>query len=278
VVFLLGALSGSTRLVGLIGNPVSHSLSPRMQNAAFAACGLDWAYVPLPVESDRLREAVRGLVALGFEGANVTIPHKTAVLEACDEVDEVASTAASANTLIVRDGRVQASSTDGLAVTDAVDARGARVLLLGAGGSAQAVGCALLAAGAAGLEVAARRAEAAEALAAHLDRTFPAAEVQASPGWPPAPGEATLLVQTTPLRDEVVVQPTAALAVVDLAYRADGQPTALVAAAQAVGCVVVVDGLEVLLRQGAASFTRWTGLPAPVDVMRAALRPPPPAG
>src|SRR4029079_11746048 len=98
-------ISGETRLVGLCGDPVSRSLSPRMHNAAFAACGLDWAYVPLPVEEARVRAAVRGLVALGFAGANVTIPHKTAVLAACDEIDEIAEKARSANTLVVRDGR-----------------------------------------------------------------------------------------------------------------------------------------------------------------------------
>ncbi len=81
-------LSGATRLVGIIGNPVSHSLSPWMHNAAFAALGLDWAYVPLRVDGERLKDAVRGLVALDFVGANVTIPHKTAVIEFCTEVDD----------------------------------------------------------------------------------------------------------------------------------------------------------------------------------------------
>ena len=129
------------------GHPLTHSLSPRMQNAAFAAAGLDWAYVPLGVEPARLEEAVRGLVALGFAGANVTIPHKTAVLASCDELDEVAERAGSVNTLVIRDGRVLGSSTDGLAVTDAVEAEGAQVLVLGAGGAAQAVATALVDAG-----------------------------------------------------------------------------------------------------------------------------------
>ncbi|MBM3679642.1 MAG: shikimate dehydrogenase, partial [Actinobacteria bacterium] len=95
------ALSGTTTLVGIIGNPVSHSLSPRMQNAAFAAAGLDWAYVPLPVCGERVGEAVRGLVALGFAGANVTIPHKGAVIAHCDEVEGIAAEADSVNTLVV---------------------------------------------------------------------------------------------------------------------------------------------------------------------------------
>ena len=83
-------ISGRTRLVALLGDPVAQSLSPRLQNAAFAARALDWAYVAARVEADRLAAAVGGLVALGFAGANVTIPHKTAVLELCDEVDDVA--------------------------------------------------------------------------------------------------------------------------------------------------------------------------------------------
>ena len=140
-------LRGTTTLVGLLGDPVAGSLSPRMQNAAFAAAGLDWAYVPLPVAAERLGEAVRGLVALGFVGANVTIPHKRAVIELCDELDDVAERARSVNTLVVRNGRVLGSSTDGAAVAGAIEAAGARCLILGAGGAAQAVIAALWDAG-----------------------------------------------------------------------------------------------------------------------------------
>ena len=86
-------IAGGTRLVGLVGSPVGHSLSPRMQNAAFAARGLDWAYVPLPAEAGRLEAALAGLVALGFAGANVTIPHKTGAIAFCDELDPVAERA-----------------------------------------------------------------------------------------------------------------------------------------------------------------------------------------
>lgn len=257
-------LSGATRLVGIIGNPVSHSLSPRMQNAAFAAAGLDWACVPLRVDADRVGDAVRGLVALDFAGANVTIPHKTAVLDFCDEVDPVAERARSVNTLVVRDGRVLGSSTDGLAVTGAVDARGARVLVLGAGGAAQAVAVALADAGATSVAVAARRREQAEELAR-------LAGGQAVP-WPPSGVDADLVVNATPLKEELLIEPRPEQQIVDLAYLPDGRPTALVAAARAAGCRAVVDGLEVLVRQGAASFERWTGAGAPVDAMRAAVR------
>ncbi len=266
------APTASTRLVGILGHPVSHSLSPRMQNAAFAARGLDWAYLPLPCEPARLGEAVRGLVALGFEGANVTIPHKTAVLDHCDEVDEIARKGASANTLLIRDGRVHATSTDGLAVTSVVNAAGARVLMLGAGGAARAVATALMDAGVASLRVYARRREASEELVSHLRRAFPHGDVGELEA-PEDTGAITMLVNATPIREELPAQPQPHQQIVDLAYRADGEPTAFVAAAREVGSTVVVDGLEILVRQGAASFERWTGVPAPIDAMRSAVAP-----
>ena len=264
-------LSGETRLVGLIGRPVAGSLSPRMQNAAFAARGLDWAYVPLPVEEGRLEAAVAGLVALGFGGANVTAPYKTQVLAYCDELDDVAMRSGSVNTLLVREGRVRGSSTDGAAVTGAAETGGERVLLLGAGGAAQAVGTALLEAGARELVVAARRSAAAEALVVRLGSVFHGGDVRAAAGWPPREA-VDLVVNCTPLQDEAPVEPAAGQGVVDLAYRPDGRPTALVEAARAAGCEPVVDGLEVLARQGALSFERWTGVAAPLDVMLAAVR------
>ena len=103
----MSGISGATRLVGILGWPVEHSLSPRMQNAAFAALGLDWAYVPLPAPPERLADALEGLVALGFVGANVTSPHKHAVARLC-----APGTPLSVNTLLVRDGGIEGTSTD----------------------------------------------------------------------------------------------------------------------------------------------------------------------
>jgi shikimate dehydrogenase len=266
-------MTSKTRLVGLLGHPVSHSLSPLMQNAAFAARALDWAYVALDVEPARLEAAVSGLVALGFEGANVTIPHKTRVVAFCDELDPVAERGGSVNTLVIRGESVLGSSTDGLAVAEAVDVRGAHVLVLGAGGGAQAAATSLLEEGAASLRVAARDEERAGALVSRLRTLFPKLDIEAARGWPPERGEATLLLNATPIRDEVVVEPEGLSMVVDLAYRADGEPTPLVSAARAAECETV-DGLEVLVRQGAASFERWTGVPAPVEIMRSVLRRP----
>ena len=119
-------ITGTTRLVGVIGWPVSHSRSPRMHNAAFAALGLDWAYVPLPVPPERVGDAVRGLVALGFAGANVTVPHKQAVIPFLDELTPVARAIGAVNTIVVRpDGSLLGDSTDGAGFMADLRAHGA---------------------------------------------------------------------------------------------------------------------------------------------------------
>ena len=242
-------IRGTTTLVGLLGWPTSHSLSPRMQNAGFAALGLDWAYVPLPTPPELLGDAVRGLVATGFAGANVTIPHKQAVLGLCDELDDVATRGGSVNTLVIREGEVLGSSTDGLAVTSQLEAKGLRALVLGAGGASRAVAAALEDEGA---EVVVRG--------------------RRDAGWPPSADGFDVLVNATPVKEELLVAPRAGMQVVDLAYLPDGRPTALIAAARALDCHPCVDGLDVLLAQGAASFERWTGRPAPLVAMRDAVR------
>ena len=211
-------IGGSTRLVALLGQPVAGSLSPRMQNAAFAARALDWAYLACEVAPEGLAAAVGGLVALGFEGANVTAPHKEAAAELCDEAEGPA-----VNTLVFREGRVLGFNTD-KAIVAGVEAE--RVCLIGAGGAAKA----LLSALPGEVRLFSRRG-----------------------AWPPDASDADLIVNATPVRDELFVEPRAGQTVVDLAYRADRSPTALVAAAREAGCEVV-DGLEALVRQGAASF------------------------
>src|ERR687888_149691 len=137
-------ITATTRLVALLGHPVDHSLSPRMQNAAFATRALDWAYVALDVHPGELPAAVGGLRALGFAGANVTIPHKGAVAELCDDLDDLSRRSGAVNTLVFRDGgRVVGANTDGRAVAGAVDAHGDHVLVLGRGGAARATAAAL---------------------------------------------------------------------------------------------------------------------------------------
>jgi shikimate dehydrogenase len=225
----------STR-VALLGRPVGESLSPRMQNAAFAARSLDWEYVAMEVSPEALPAAVAELVEQGFAGANVTIPHKQAVVELCDEAE-----GDSVNTLLFRDGRVLGFNTD-REIVAGIEAT--RACLLGAGGGARAL------------------------LPALPDET----RIFSRRGdWPPDASGCDLIVNATPVRDKLLVEPRPEQAVVDLAYFGDGRPTALVTAAREAGCRVVVDGLEALVRQGAASFERWTGVPAPVEVLRAAL-------
>jgi shikimate dehydrogenase len=223
-----------TTHVALLGHPVAHSLSPRMQNAAFAALGLDWDYAAFDVEDPVA--AVGALVTLGFAGANVTIPHKQPVVAACDEADGDA-----VNTLLFRDGRVLGRNTD-RAILDGIAAT--RACVIGAGGAAATLAPALPA----DTHVFSRRGE-----------------------WPPDATGCDLIVNATPVRDELLVELHAGQTVVDLAYAAGAGDTALVAAARAAGCEVV-DGLEALVRQGARSFELWTGRPAPVEVMRAAVR------
>jgi shikimate dehydrogenase len=207
-----------------------------MQNAAFAARALDWAYVASEVAPEGLGDAVAGLGALGFVGANVTVPHKQAVVAFCDEADGDA-----VNTLVLRDGRVLGFNTD-KEIVAGIEAT--RVCLIGAGGAAKA----LLPALSGDVRVFSRSGE-----------------------WPPDASGRDLIVNATPVRDELLVEPRREQAVVDLAYSADGRPTALVAAAREAGCRLVVDGLEALVRQGAASFRLWTGVEPPVGAMRAAL-------
>ena len=229
-------IGGATNLVALLGRPVAGSLSPRMQNAAFAARALDWAYVALEIEPEGLRAAVAGLVAGGYAGANVTIPHKQAVVELCDEAE-----GDSVNTLVFRGGRILGFNTD-KEIVAGIEA--SRVCLIGAGGAAGAL---------------------LPALAGEV-RTF-----SRSGDWPPDASGCDLIVNATPVKNELLVQPGPEHAVVDLAYRPDGNPTMLVAAAREAGSRLVVDGLEALVRQGAASFRLWTGVEAPLAVMRGAL-------
>jgi shikimate dehydrogenase len=229
-------IGGATRLVALLGQPVAESLSPRMQNAAFAARGLDWVYVACEVSPDKLEAAIRGLAALGFAGANVTVPHKRAAAELCDEAE-----GPSVNTLVFSDGRILGFNTD-KEIVAGIEA--ARVCLIGAGGAAAAL----------------------------LPELTGEVRVFSRTGeWPPDSAGADLVVNATPVRDELLVEPRPGQTVIELAYRADGHPTALVEAARAAGCEVI-DGYEALVRQGAASFELWTGVAAPVDVMRAAVR------
>jgi shikimate dehydrogenase len=243
-----------TRL-GVLGWPVSHSRSPAMHRAALRATGLNgWSYQRLPVPPLLFDETVRGLPAAGFLGANVTIPHKEAALALADTATELALTIGAANTLTFSDAGIEADNTDAPGLLAAIGEVPATALVLGAGGSARAAVHALAGAGCE-VSVLARTPSRAQGL--------PATVVERAV-------EADALVNCTPVGlddpDELALDPAPYALVVDLVYREGA--TALTRAARG----RVVDGLEVLVQQGALSFTRWTGLPAPVAEMRAAVQ------
>jgi len=226
---VLQEISPNTTLVGLLRWPGRQSLSPAMHNAAFAALGLDWAYVVLPTPPELLGDAVRGLAAMGFAGANVTTPHKAAVTAFC-ETDEP-----SVNTLVVREGRVEGRTTDA-AILDGLPQESP--VVIGGGGVATAF----------------------------MQALPNARQFARRDKWPPVVEGADLVVNATSERDAVLVELSAGQTLVDLPY----PDTATAVAARDAGATVV-SGLEVLLAQGVAAFELWTGMRAPVGVMRAAL-------
>jgi shikimate dehydrogenase len=264
-------------LLGVLGWPVAHSRSPAIQNAALRSLGMtDWRYQRLPVPPELFDETTRALRASGFVGANVTIPHKHAALELADEPSEAARAIGAANTLtFAPDGTIAAENTDapGLITALGSSPRGMRVQILGAGGSARAAAWALREAGASEVSVWNRTAERARALARDLGVRAVSDPEDAdllinctSVGLDGSAGEADALSQlglSVDLLDGFSC-------VVDLVYRADG-PTRLLTIAAEHGARTL-DGLEILLAQGAVSFELWTGRKAPLEVMRSALR------
>lgn len=281
---------GVPTYVGLLGWPVAHSRSPAMQNAAFRACGLNWEYLLLPVRPEHVQDAVRGLRAFGFGGANVTVPHKQAVMAALDEVTTEARAIGAVNTIVHRDGRLVGYNTDALGFLRALreagfDPRGCRAVVLGAGGAARAVVYALLAARAQ-VTIANRTVSRARDLGDQLGALFGSRVIVlplSAETLAPALAAADLLVNTTsvgmshrddppmtadPLPAELSLRP--GLVVNDLVY--SPLETPLLRRARNAGADVV-NGLGMLVHQGAAAFELWTGEKAPVEIMRAAAMP-----
>jgi len=282
-ILIMFNITGRTTLVGVIGWPVEHSLSPAMHNAAFAALGLDWVYVPLPVYPDHVGEAVRGLRALGLAGANVTVPHKQAVLAYLDHISHAAQVIGAVNTIVVREGLLYGDNTDATGFIASLhdvgfDPAGTYCAVLGAGGAARAVVHALAGAGARQVCVYNRHISRAYDLCRdmakfHGDVRFESAALDDVS----AIGDDTdLLVNTTTLGmwPETEVSPwprdlpiPGQLTVCDLVY--NPPETLFLSQARAVGAETV-GGLGMLVHQGAAAFELWTGRPAPLAIMRAA--------
>jgi shikimate dehydrogenase len=263
--------------LGVIGWPVAHSRSPAMFAAAFAELGLeDWSYQRLPLSGELLEETVRALGASGFVGVNATIPHKQAALALADRASEAARAIGAANTLSFRpDGAIEAENTDAPGLIAALGRSGGSpagmsALVLGAGGSARAAVWALLHAGATEVSVWNRTPARARELAGELGARAVAEPVGAdllvnctSVGLQRSATDAEALNQLHLSADQV----GGYAYVIDLVYR-DG-PTPLLATARGTG-VATVEGLEVLVSQGALSFELWTGVPAPTHAMRGA--------
>ena len=268
-------IGGATRVAAVLGWPVAHSLSPVIHNAAFAALEMDWTYVALPVEPGAVPAAVAGLQALGFAGANVTMPHKQAVAEVMDELTEDAARLRAVNTIEVAGGRLIGHNTDApgfarfLEDDAGFDPAGKTAVLFGAGGAARACALAGARAGLTRIVVAHREPARAAPLADALDGFE--TEVEAIAFGNAADASADLVINATPLGAHGEGLPLPKLGAdtlfVDLLYRpamTPAQQAAKAAGAQAVG------GLGLLLHQAALAFELWTGRPAPLEVMSAA--------
>ncbi|MCU0559985.1 MAG: shikimate dehydrogenase [Desulfobacterales bacterium] len=254
----------------LLGWPVGHSVSPAMHNAAFAASGYNGVYAAIPVRE--IRPAVAGLRALGFQGASVTIPHKQSVIECLDEVEQSARRINAVNTIVNVEGRLLGWNTDlsgaVAALTERIPLSGKTAAVLGAGGAARAVAYGVMAEGCR-VAIFNRGRQRGAALAAELGSEFrPLSAFRAE--------EFDLLINTTPVGMAPAVDETPipagrlrpGLVVMDIVY--NPPRTRLLQEAAAAGCGVI-DGLSMFIRQGARQFELWTGLPAPVDIMRMAV-------
>ncbi|MBN1358567.1 shikimate dehydrogenase [Candidatus Bathyarchaeota archaeon] len=276
------AISGKTRVCGVMGDPIGHTLSPTIHNAAFHHLGLDFVFLAFHVKTADLENAMRGMRGLGIHGLNVTMPHKRAVISCLDEVDFTVRFLDSANTILNRDGKLSGFNTDGVGALKAllengVGLSGKKVLLLGAGGAAKAIAFVLVPE-VGELAILNRSAEKAEELAETLEHMFNQKVV----GGALSPDaikanlrDSDVLVNATsagmkPHLSQSLVAPEwlrSDLAVMDIVY--NPVETKLAIDAKAAGAKVV-SGVEMLIYQGAASFEIWTGKSAPIEVMRKA--------
>ncbi|MEW6447061.1 MAG: shikimate dehydrogenase [Bacillota bacterium] len=280
-------INGETRVTGIFGDPVAHTLSPAMHNSAFAALGLNFVYLPFHVTKDGLGAAIAAVRALGIAGVNITVPHKEDVLPYLDEISEDARIIGAVNTIVNRGGRLTGYNTDGSGFLRAIreegfETRGADAVVLGAGGAARAVCVALGKAGVRRITIFNRTYRRASSLAEHVAKAT-GAEAEAF-SWEEletsgaaAIRAAGIVAQTTslgmhPQENEKPPVPGGIFhkgqLVVDLVYN---PPQTGFLRAAAAGGAATQNGLAMLLHQGAAAFELWTGREAPVEIMRQAL-------
>lgn len=278
-----------TDVYGILGHPIGHSLSPAMHNRAFAALGIDALYVPFAVAPERLVQAVASIRPLNLRGVNVTLPHKSTIMPLLDRIEPDAQAIGAINTIFHDGDRLVGMNTDAPGLQRALEEAGlqltaAKVAILGAGGAARASVIGLARAGAQEICVCARRPAEAEALVSQLTAASGDCKLSSCALEPAALsarfGGVDLLVQATSatLEGAPGAEPFAAsvplrdlpshAGVVDLVYRP--RETTLLRAARERG-LRAVDGLGMLLHQGAIAFEKWTGRPAPLSAMRSAL-------
>lgn len=291
---MTGTIDGKTRVTGLFGYPVEHTLSPTMHNAAFDHAGLNWVYVAWPVKPEALAGALTAVRALDMPGVNLTIPHKEAAAAHLDELDHLARLTGAVNTVVNRKGRLVGYNTDapGFALFLQRDLNvhpaGKRAVLLGTGGAARAVAAGLLREGLDFLWLSGRSRKKSQQLEYDLARHFPgrtatlpwydAGDRAAGAAWANALRSTGLVVQTTPLgmspcMDALPPFPFELLTpdhlVVDIVYN---PPRTLFLQKAAARGARVENGLGMLLYQGVLAWELWTGQAAPVPVMRQALQ------
>ncbi len=279
-------INGQTSVVGIIGDPVKHSCSPQMHNAAFNHLNLNMVYIPFHVRPESLGETINGMKALGLVGLNVTVPHKIEVMKYLDEISPAASVIGAVNTIHVKDNRLIGDNTDGfgfvraLIEDEGITIAGKSVVILGSGGSTRAIGYALLKNGVNRLVFCNRTASKAEELAKELLEKM--AKTQdvfvAGMGLINSMTEITqadILINTTSVgmkpADPLLIDPSwirKGQVVCDIIY--SPPQTLLLQEAEKRGARVV-NGLGMLVHQGALSFEIWTGRSAPVEIMRKAI-------
>ncbi|MCJ7771248.1 shikimate dehydrogenase [Candidatus Bathyarchaeota archaeon] len=276
-------ITSRTRLCALIGDPVEHSLSPAMQNAAFREMGVDAVYLAMHVKSEMLAQAVRGFKALNILGFNVTIPHKTKVMKYLDGLDRTATTIGAVNTVVNRDGKLIGYNTDGIGALEAlresgVNPKGRRIILVGAGGAARAIAF-TLAEIAQRMVIVNRTVSKARMLARDVQKTTQAQVTYKSLNSATLKNDllsSDLLVNAT----SIGMNPRASEAPIDLSLLRtdldvfdivyDPVETSLLKGAKEVGAKSV-NGLMMLVKQGAQAFELWTGLKGPIPIMTEAL-------
>jgi shikimate dehydrogenase len=273
-------ISGKTKVCGIIGDPIEHTMSPVMHNAAFDRLGLDYVYLPFRVTAKELERAVEGARALNIRGLNVTIPHKVAIIPFLDKLDPLAEKIGAINTIVNDDGVLIGYNTDATGFLQAlleqgIEPEGKRVAVLGAGGASRAVSF-ILAQRGASLAILNRQPARAQELAQRIAQAFQS-EVEAlalsEENLAEVLAKAEILVNTTSLGMSPEVDKTpvparllkSSLVVFDIVY--NPIQTRLLREAEAAGAKTI-NGLEMLVWQGALAFEKWTGEQAPLDLMR----------